>query len=67
MKIVCRYGYAVQNEFKLHNAIMKFDFDDPSQTKSNELADGEFGTEPVFVENPEGDGSIEDDGFVDTR
>ena len=43
---------------------MKFDFDDPNQTKSYELGDGEFGTEPVFVENPEGDGSIEDDGFI---
>ena len=43
---------------------MKFDFDDPKQTKSYELGDGEFGTEPVFAENPEGDGSIEDDGFV---
>ena len=32
---------------------MKFDFDDPKQTKSYELGDGEFGTEPVFAENPE--------------
>ena len=60
----CRYGYAVQNEFKLHNSIMKFDFNDPSQTKSYELEDGEFGTEPVFVENPEGNGEVEDDGWV---
>ena len=43
---------------------MKFDFDDPTKTKSYELEDGEFGTEPVFVENPKGDGSIEDDGFI---
>ena len=61
---LCRFGYAVQNEFKLHNSIMKLDFDDPSQTKFYELEDGEFGTEPVFVENPEGNGEVEDDGWV---
>ena len=43
---------------------MKFDFDNPSQTKFYELDDGEFGTEPVFVENPEGNGEVEDDGWV---
>ena len=43
---------------------MKFDFDDPSQTKLYELEDGEFGTEPVFVENPEGNGEVEDNGWV---
>ena len=43
---------------------MKLDFDDPSQTKFYELEDGEFGTEPVFVENPEGNGEVEDDGWV---
>ena len=43
---------------------MKFNFEDSSQTKFYELEDGEFGTEPVFVENPEGNGEVEDDGWV---
>ena len=56
-----RYGYAAQNEFKLHNAIMKYDFKDQTQTIKYELSDGEFATEPIFV----GDGGEnEDDGYV---
>ena len=46
-----RYGYAVRNEFQLHNSIVKFDFEDPSKTTEYELRNGEFGTEPVFVGN----------------
>ena len=46
-----RYGYAVRNEFQLHNSIVKFDFEDPSKTTEYELGNGEFGTEPVFVGN----------------
>ena len=40
---------------------MKLDFDDPSQTKLYELADGEFATEPIFVSN---NGPSEDDGYI---
>ena len=40
---------------------MKFDFEDPKETKAFELNDGEFVTEQVFV--PDG-GPNEDDGWV---
>lgn len=40
---------------------MKFDFDEPDNTKAFELNDGEFITEQVFVPNG---GPHEDDGWV---
>ena len=61
------YGYAIRNEFKINNAVMKFDFDDPTLTKFYELRDGEFGTEPAFVGRSDADGRSnedEDDGYV---
>ena len=42
---------------------MKLDFDDPSQTKLYELADGEFATEPIFVPKANGLDS-EDNGYI---
>ena len=61
------YGYAIRNEFKINNAVLKFDFEDPTLTKFYELRDGEFGTEPAFVGRSDADGRSnedEDDGYV---
>ena len=56
-----RYGYAARNVFRMNNAVMKFDFEQPDDTKTFELNDGEFTTEQVFVPNG---GPKEDDGWV---
>ena len=45
----------------MNNAVMKFDFEQPDDTKTFELNDGEFTTEQVFVPNG---GPKEDDGWV---
>ena len=60
-KIFDRYGYAARNVFRMNNAVMKFDFEQPENTVAFELHDGEFISEQVFVPNG---GPNEDDGWV---
>ena len=60
-KIFDRYGYAARNVFRMNNAVMKFDFEQPENTAAFELNDGEFISEQMFVPNG---GPKEDDGWV---
>ncbi len=46
-----RYGYALRNAYKLHNEVVKYDFDTGTEI-TYPLPNGLFGSEPLFVPNP---------------
>ena len=55
----------MKNAFRLHNSIVKFDFEDSNQTLEYVLPDGEFGTEPIFIPgDPTNANATEDDGYI---